>query len=81
MTSERRNFAALLRFCRKEKGWTQAELALRACLSPAAVRQYEQERRLPDLASAYYLAKAFGLSVDVLAQVAVGAVAFKPPEE
>jgi transcriptional regulator with XRE-family HTH domain len=81
MTSERRKLAEVVQYFRKQQGWTQAELAERAHLSPAAVRQYEQARRLPDLVKAYYLAEALGLSVDILAKVAAGVVDFNKPSD
>jgi len=61
------NFAACLRRLREARGLTQVQLADRAQLSPAAVCQWEQGRRLPSWEAAVALARALGVSLDALA--------------
>jgi transcriptional regulator with XRE-family HTH domain len=61
------DFAACLRRLREAQGLTQVQLALRAQLSPSAVCQWEQGRRLPSWEAAVALARALGVSLDALA--------------
>jgi molybdate-binding protein/DNA-binding XRE family transcriptional regulator len=51
---------------RAERGWTQAELALRAGISRAAVSAIEINRLVPSVAAALALATALGCSVENL---------------
>src|SRR5437899_2551092 len=51
---------------RRARGWSQAELALRAGISRAAVSAIEIERLIPSVAAALSLAAAFGCRVDAL---------------
>ena len=51
---------------RKEKGWTQAELAKRLNISDKAVSKWESESGLPDTTIFPDLAKVLGVSIDYL---------------
>lgn len=55
---------------RRQKDWTQEVLAEKTGLPVSSIRNYEQDHRTPDLRAAYRLAKALGISVDVLAEAA-----------
>ena len=51
---------------RKEKGWTQAELAKKLSISDKAVSKWESEIGLPDITIFPDLAKVLGVSIDYL---------------
>lgn len=51
---------------RKEKGWTQADLAEKIGLTDKAVSKWESEGGLPDTTIFPTLAKIFGVSIDYL---------------
>lgn len=53
---------------RKEKGLTQAELALKMGVTDKAVSKWERDLSYPDVASFPRLAEALGVSVDELMQ-------------
>lgn len=55
-----------IRKYRKEKGWTQAQLAEEADLLTVYVSSYETGRTLPSLLNAISLADALGVSLDDL---------------
>ena len=52
-----------LRSLRKEKHWTQEELAKRLGLSPSAVGMYERGEREPNLETLEKMADVFGVSL------------------
>jgi transcriptional regulator with XRE-family HTH domain len=58
-------FAAKLKGLREEKGLSREDLAGASGLSRGAIRDYEQGHREPSLASAFKLAEALGVSVEV----------------
>lgn len=51
---------------RRQKGWSQAELARRLHLSPSTLGMYEQERREPSIDTIVAIAEEFGVSTDYL---------------
>src|SRR5262245_44252041 len=51
---------------RRQRGWSQAELARRAGISRTAVSAMEMSRLVPSVAAALALAKAFDCSVEAL---------------
>lgn len=51
---------------RREKGWSQAQLAHRLQISASAVGMYEQGRREPSADTLVALAQAFEVSTDYL---------------
>ncbi len=51
---------------RKEKGWTQAQLAERLFVTDKAVSKWEQGRGDPELSSIVKLAEIFGITTDCL---------------
>jgi transcriptional regulator with XRE-family HTH domain len=57
----------LLRELRKKAGLTQEELATKAGIPLTSLRGHEQGQRLPSWPSVVKLAKALGVSTDVLA--------------
>lgn len=59
-------FGARLAKLRKQRGWNQAELAARVCVSPSAIGMYEQGRREPDCATLAALARVLDTSTDYL---------------
>lgn len=59
------SFASKLRELRTETGLTQEALARAAGLSLGVIRDYEQGNREPSLRSAFKLAAALGVAVDV----------------
>ena len=56
----------LIAALRKEKGWSQTELARRLHISPSAVGMYEQGRREPSLQGIVEIGEVFGVSTDYL---------------
>ena len=65
-------FGELLKGLRQKLGeeWTQQKLADVAGVPVASVRNWEQGHRRPDLGFAFRLARALGVSLDVLGEVA-----------
>jgi transcriptional regulator with XRE-family HTH domain len=59
-----------LKRLRQAAGLTQAQLADRVGLSLGAVRNWEQDRRVPLFDAAIRAAQAMGVSLDVLAGLA-----------
>lgn len=57
-------FGEILQELRKDRGWTQAELARMLSLSPLTVSSYECGRSTPDDATKVKLARLFGVSLD-----------------
>ena len=51
---------------RRNKGWSQAELARRLNISPSAVGMYEQGRREPSISILLALSSEFGVTIDYL---------------
>ena len=51
---------------RKRAGLTQVQLADRLCLSPSALGNYEQGRRLPNVELLIEMAELFDVSLDYL---------------
>lgn len=54
---------------RKQKGWTQLDLANKMGVTDKAVSKWERDRSFPDVASLPRLADIFGVSVDDLMHV------------
>lgn len=65
-----RRLVTRIREARRERGWSQAELARRAGLSRAAVSALETERGVPSTAAALGLAEALGRRVEDLFELA-----------
>ena len=51
---------------RRQRSWSQGELAQQLNISPSAIGMYEQGRREPSLETAARLAKVFSVSLDYL---------------
>lgn len=60
---DKERFGAFLLELRREKGWTQQELAERLFVSNKAVSKWERGQSLPDIALLTPLAEALGVSV------------------
>ena len=60
-------FSQRMREARTKKGWSQAELARHAGITPAAVNQFENGPRKPSLPILQSLASALEVSMDYLA--------------
>lgn len=60
-------FCQRLKDARSKKGWSQAELARNAGITPAAVNQFEKGPRKPSLPILHSLASALEVSLDYLA--------------
>ena len=58
---------------RKEKGWTQVELAEKLQVSDKAVSKWEKDDAFPSVEFFPALAELFGVSIDYLMLVADGA--------
>lgn len=59
-------YGDLLRSLRQMKGMTQKELAEKLSISPSTVGMYEQNRRIPDIATLSQIAQIFSVSVDFM---------------
>ena len=64
--AETTRIGSQLRHFRKQRGWTQTELAERAGLKRTALGAYEEGRAEPRLAALVRLAHALDLSLDAL---------------
>ena len=64
--SENEKMSRVIRSLRTEKGWTQEELGERVGVSAQAVSKWETEQSLPDISQLPLLAKAFGVTTDLL---------------
>ena len=51
---------------RREKGWSQAELAKRLNISPSTIGMYEQGRREPSIDVLVAMSEEFGVTIDHL---------------
>ena len=51
---------------RREKGWSQAELAKRLNISPSTIGMYEQGRREPSIDVLVAMSEEFGVTIDYL---------------
>jgi transcriptional regulator with XRE-family HTH domain len=60
-------FRDILKAEREAGGWTQVSLAKASGVPAGTIRDYEQGKRQPMLAIAHQLARALGVSLDVLA--------------
>ena len=58
--------AIRLKMLRKRSGLTQAELAKQLNITPSALGNYEQGRRLPDIETLVAMAEVLGVSLDYL---------------
>ena len=56
----------IIKYLRKERNWTQEELAERLGVTSQAVSKWETEAGLPDISLIGPIASAFGVSTDVL---------------
>lgn len=64
--SEDGSMSGVIRRLRTEKGWTQEELGERVGVSAQAVSKWETGQSLPDISQLPLLAKAFGVTTDLL---------------
>lgn len=65
-TIDKQQFGAFVARLRKEKGWTQKELAERLCISDKAVSKWETGASIPDTAMLLPLSEALGVTVTEL---------------
>lgn len=56
----------IIKYLRKERNWTQKELAERIGVTTQAISKWESEAGLPDISQIVPLASVFGVSADVL---------------
>lgn len=59
-------FAERLSELRKERGLSQRALASETSISPSAIKQWENESRVPNAEAVVVLAKFFNVSTDYL---------------
>lgn len=59
-------FSLRIKLSRDKKGWSQAELARNAEITPAAVNQFEKGSRKPNMPILRKLAKVLDVSIDYL---------------
>lgn len=57
---------ARLAALRRQKGWSQGELAKKLSISPSAIGMYEQGRREPSAQTLAALAQIYGVSMEYL---------------
>jgi DNA-binding XRE family transcriptional regulator len=57
---------------RRDRGWTQFELALAVGVQPQTIYLWESGRRMPQVAQMRKLGEVFGLCSDVIALVPAG---------
>ena len=60
------NIGSKISALRKEKGWSQGDLAGRIEASREMIGKYERNENLPSIEMALKMAKAFGVTVDYL---------------
>lgn len=65
---DKKKFGAFVAALRKEKGWTQKELAEKICISDKAVSKWETGISMPDVALLVPLAEVLEISVTELLQ-------------
>lgn len=65
-TIDKQQFGAFVARLRKERGWTQKELAERLCISDKAVSKWETGASIPDTAMLLPLSEALGVTVTEL---------------
>ena len=63
---DKKKFGAFVALLRREKGWTQRELAERLYISDKAVSKWETGESVPDTGKLLPLANALGVSLDWL---------------
>ena len=63
---DKRKFGSFVSSLRKEKGWTQKELAQRLFVSDKAVSKWESGTADPSTSNLLALAKLFGVSAEEL---------------
>ncbi len=63
---ERKTLGGRIGALRREKGWTQLELAEKMAVTDKAVSKWERDLSWPDAASLPKLAALFGLTIDQL---------------
>ena len=61
-------FAASLRRLRRERHWSQRDLAAKSGVSIATISTIERELHGPGLRAAILLARAFGVGLDVMTE-------------
>ena len=62
-----KNIAKIIADLRKEKGWSQSELATESGVSREIIGKYERGEAAPSIEFAKRIADAFGVSLDYLA--------------
>ena len=62
-----KNIAKVIAGLRKEKGWSQTELATESGVSREIIGKYERGEAAPSIEFAKRIADAFGVSLDYLA--------------
>ena len=65
----KQTFGQFIAEMRKEKNWTQLELAEKMGVTDKAVSKWERDLSFPDVASLPRLAEIFGVSIDELMQM------------
>jgi transcriptional regulator with XRE-family HTH domain len=61
-----KNIAKIITDLRKEKGWSQTDLAKESNVSREIIGKYEREEAIPSVEFAKRIADAFGVSLDYL---------------
>ena len=64
--SDSETFHLRIKLSREKKGWSQAELARNAEITPAAVSQFEKGSRKPNMPILRKLGKVLDVSIDYL---------------
>ncbi len=62
-----KNIAKIIADLRKQKGWSQTELATESGVSREIIGKYERGEAVPSIEFAKRIAEAFGVSLDYLA--------------
>jgi len=60
------NIGSKISLLRKEKGWSQSDLANQIEASREIIGKYERNENLPSIEMALKMAKAFGVTIDFL---------------
>ncbi|MBY0282044.1 MAG: helix-turn-helix domain-containing protein [Alphaproteobacteria bacterium] len=68
-----KNIAKIIADLRKEKGWSQTELATESVVSREIIGKYERGEAVPSIEFAKRIADAFGVSLDYLVGEGVNA--------